>query len=177
MALIKEGRYAARVVSYGIPEVDQGKTPAVVLTFAFQEDGEHRELTWYGYLSEKAIDRTMKSLIIAGFNGDYLRNLCEPNAFEEKEVSIVVEHETYEGKTRAKIKWINEPGAGQFKSLHPEVVERQFGNLNSALRAARAELGRTRKAKAQTQEGPPPGRFPEGDAGFSPGEFDKEFSL
>lgn len=170
--MVKAGRYNARVVSYGVPDVEEGKTPAVALTFRFLEDGQDRELTWYGYLSSKAVDMTMKALITAGFRGDNMRALGEPEAFEDKEVSIVVEHETFEGKTRAKVKWINELGGAGFKALAPEVVEAKFGALNGALRAARAEVGRTKTARPQSSDTPPPGRFSDEDPGF-----DREFKL
>lgn len=170
MDLVKPGKYLARVVSYGIPEPKPGKMPSVVLTFEFEEDGKKRQLTWFGSLSEKAIEHTAKSLIIAGMKSDMLSTLCEPGAFHEKDVSITVEHDTYEGKTRSRVKWINEPGSAQFKSLRPEVVNSQFGNLTGYMKATRKEMGYDGKHQAQADDtgfAPPGSGHPPQDEEFS----------
>src|SRR3990172_9378378 len=52
----------------------------------------------------------MESLRACGFTGDELVKLSEQNP--DVEVQIVVEHETWEGKVRAKVKWINSLARG-----------------------------------------------------------------
>lgn len=160
--LIKPGKYIAKVVEYGIPETKEGASPSIALTFEFEVEGVRKQLTYYGYLTSAAAEYTLKNLITAGFKHDRPSMLCKPNAFIDKEVQIVVEHETYEGKTRAKIRWINELGAAKWKPLTPEVAAKNFDHFATYIRGLRAELG-----KAKPQEEPPPPTEPPPELNYS----------
>jgi hypothetical protein len=59
---------------------------------------------WYGFFSEKTIERTMTSLRHCGWTCDDLSVLT---GFGSKNVSIVVEEEVYQGKSRTKVQWVN----------------------------------------------------------------------
>ena len=76
-------------------------TPYIQVVFRTSEG----QITWWGYLSDGASKRTIKSLRAMGWRGANvseieLKDLSSP-------VDIVVTHEEYNGKTSAKIKWVN----------------------------------------------------------------------
>ena len=58
-----------------------------------------------------------------------------------KELLVTVHHETYEGKTRAKIKWINLIGGDKFKSIAVDEAKRHTLNLNGFVAQRRQQLG------------------------------------
>jgi hypothetical protein len=71
--------------------------------------GANEHMAWYGYFTEASAEYTVKALRTMGWQGDDLSDL---SSIRGVEVSIVVEHEDYEGKMRAKVRWINPPGSG-----------------------------------------------------------------
>lgn len=89
-------------------------------------DGSYagHSITWFGYFTEKTWKRTCEALRYCGWKGDDLTNLGSLN----QEVNIVIEHEEYDGKLRAKVAWVNRPGAGQVKLSDPmsDAELRQF---------------------------------------------------
>jgi hypothetical protein len=98
-------------------------TPQVAVFFAILDDGPYRgrRLLWMGYFTENSTDRTIEALRLCGFKGDDLAAL--PNQDLDLEVSVTVENEEYEGKTRAKIAWVNAPGGGLKMSNPMNVVD------------------------------------------------------
>lgn len=101
--LHEEGRFRARGIEGAWGHSKSG-TEQVAVLFEL-EDGAR--LTWYGYLTEKTAERTMNSLIACG-----VTDLETLEGLGNDEVELVIEHETYEGTTRAKIQWVNRLGSG-----------------------------------------------------------------
>lgn len=125
--MIPEGTYAAVVApvttkggaknwcQFG--ESGQKKTPLVMVQFEILR-GPHagQRITWYGYFSEEnpdVTDRTIKSLRACGFSGEQFGDMVTQAV--DQEVSIVVEHEEYQGKRRARVLWVNAVGGGGLK--------------------------------------------------------------
>ena len=152
--MIPEGRYIAKVVDYGMPEVKPDKTPAIVLTFEFELNGAKQKISAYKYLSDKAIKRTIEDLLTAGLKSNDLTTVLSPGAFEEKEVSITVEHETGDdGKTRAKVAWINP--VSKFKAMDPNQARATLLKVPSSyVGAARAEMGLNKPKPSNTDFAP-----------------------
>lgn len=100
--LESEGRFDAKVTAADLGETDNGK-PFVNFTFETSEG-----IIWGNlYLSEAAIDRSLKTLAeVFAFNGDF----ADMDQFVGKDCSIVTEAEEYNGETRIKVKWINAKG-------------------------------------------------------------------
>jgi hypothetical protein len=88
-------------------------------------------ISWIGYMTDKTSERTLKALRTCGFTGDDI------DAFHaqrpENEVSIVVEHETYDGKARAKVQWINPPGGNVL--VTPPLEASEMRKLSAQLKA------------------------------------------
>ena len=112
--IIAPGTHEVRVVDHYLAEIGEKKTPALLVTF--ENDLGHR-ITWSGWLSEKAIVRTVDTLeqVLgwdAAADGYELAALSTDNPkLAGHECQIVVEEETYEGTTRNKVKWVNPKGS------------------------------------------------------------------
>ena len=147
--MIEPGTYKAKLIDYGITESSNGK-PTVVLKF-INENGD--EISHWMYLTEKAQPYTAKTLMVFGYNGEDLTQLAagtEGGLLDTtKEVEIVMENEEWEGKTRCKVKWINEPGGGGFKKLAKAEATKLLAGVN--LKAHVAEI---RQATGTTDENP-----------------------
>lgn len=93
-------------------------TPQVLLHFKIL-DGEYQgyQLPWFGYFKKDSMERTLKSLRYAGFRGDDLTDLPEQPL--DLKVSITVEHQEFDGKTYARVAWVNRPGGAGVKLASP----------------------------------------------------------
>ncbi len=99
------GTHAARAIAAKLGETSKGD-PQVAVEFEISDlpDGPRR-LMWYGYFTEKTEDRTIEALRICGWTGTDFTDI-QVGA----DVSLVIEEEVYERKTRTKVKWVNRPG-------------------------------------------------------------------
>lgn len=85
-----------------------GKEQIAVAFRLLEGPDQGKVITWYGFFSEKAIERTFESLRHCGWKGDDLTNL---DGLYDKEVRLVIEHEQgQDGETRAKVRWVNPMG-------------------------------------------------------------------
>ena len=112
MPLIQNpGRYTATVESAELGQSEKG-TPFLAL-LCKTDQGE--ELTAYLYLSDAAVERTVKTLReVFAFDNSFESVVQQVTG---KPCSIVVEAEEYEGKTRMKVKWVNSVGGSSAKPL------------------------------------------------------------
>lgn len=91
-------------------------TKQILVYFEIVE-GPHKgtRLPWFGYFTKDTYKRTIESLRYAGFKGDDLQQLGPL----DQVVSINVQTEEYDGKTRQKIAWVNAPNSGAIKLNKP----------------------------------------------------------
>lgn len=80
-------------------------------------DFTERSVTWYGYMSPKAMDRTVKALRLMGWRGSDISELEDPDIKLDNEVEVTIGEEEYQGQVRLKAQWINEPGSGGMKTV------------------------------------------------------------
>lgn len=124
------------------------------------------KLPWFGYFTKDTIARTLESLRIAGFKGDDLETF--PWQQPDQKVSITVEHNTYEGKTHARVAWVNKPGGGGVKLANPLGKDglRQFAaQMKSYVKQApevAGEKGERQPPSAAPADSPPPDDFNQG---------------
>jgi hypothetical protein len=155
--MLDAGTYRAHAIEAALGETDTGKEQ-VAVRFALL-DQENVEITWYGYFTEKTAPVTLRALRTAGWRGTDLMDLadlCNPESTPE--VFLVVEHETYEGKTSAKVRWVN--GAGGLalkKTLDP----------NKAKVFAARMRGQIAALDAQSKQNGSAPRSPAKSAGFT----------
>jgi hypothetical protein len=115
--IIDIGRYTARATEWQMGIAETG-TEQVAVTFEVVEEGPFsgHTITWFGFFTEKTSERTIKSLFACGWEGDDLTNLT---GLDRNEVEIVVDHDVHKNERRAKVKWVNRPGAGSFVMKNP----------------------------------------------------------
>lgn len=145
MSEIQPGKYVAKIVDYGIGTTKAGD-PTIVVRFGWGTSS----LIWNGSLKEgKAQEITIKALLRMGLSDDdKIENLADGIDSKlldmDRELEIDVQMDTYEGKTRPKIAWINEVGGGKFKhAMNKEEFKAKLGGMNikSNLKAIRHEMG------------------------------------
>ncbi len=169
--MIPIGKYKAQVVacSYGISP-NKG-TPYVQLVFSVLEDAELEgdRVDWFGWLSQPVdssdeqlaksaaqAERVAKSLVTCGYGGDDPEDFASGDAgLVPSIVQIDVQHEEFQGKTKAKVAWINavgQPLADDKKASLRAAMKNAFG-------AARAEAGAPAKPtqrQVPSAAAPPP---------------------
>ena len=101
------GTHAARALTAVLSETKKGD-PQVVVDFQLLDiEGQSPHIAWYGYFTDKTMDRTIETLRLCGWKGSDLNSL---DGLGDNEVSIVLETEEYEGKARQKVQWVNRAG-------------------------------------------------------------------
>jgi hypothetical protein len=125
MSLFPEGRFPAVVAiqntEHGPMAVQwskagTGTVQAVVQFEVLRGPEARRRISWFGSLTEKSEDFTLKALRTCGFTGADIDKFYAQQP--ENEVELVVRHEEYNGKIRAKVAFINDPQGG-VKIEHP----------------------------------------------------------
>jgi hypothetical protein len=103
-------------------------------------DGEEKFVSWRGFFTEATTERTIESLRAMGFEGDDLSNLV---GLDKNEVELVVEDEEYEGKTYARVQWVNKPrGPGVKNQLEGQKLGAFAAQMKQAFRAHDASNGK-----------------------------------
>jgi hypothetical protein len=101
------GRYRAKAIEADL-RVSKNGNEMVVVTFHIPS--EETNLTWFGtFSSTKGSNVALRALRAMGWSGDDITDLSDCT---KSEVELVVEMETWEGETRAKVKWVNAPSKG-----------------------------------------------------------------
>lgn len=103
--MIPAGRYVGRAMAWDLGSSTRG-SDYICLRFEIMEGPEAgRSIRWNGYCTEKAIDRTMRTLRICGWKSDNIENL---EGVQDNLVELVIDHRvSQDGKPFAEIKWVN----------------------------------------------------------------------
>lgn len=159
------GKYKAKAVEGAFGKVGKNETSAVGIKFLV-DGGEEIWHTMYLTNTKTSngltvFEHTMNTLVVTlGFNEnkDLLKRTDGSVYFDksflaDKEVSLTLEEETYDGKTRVKIRWVNELGGGNMAGVSVQSV---LGNisLKEAAMAARARMGTKTQASVHQEEAP-----------------------
>ena len=119
--MLNKGMYAAVVVpvqtEFGELACQFGHsskkaTPQVVVCFEVLR-GPHagKRMSWIGYLTEKAEERTLKTLRLCGFAGDDIDKFADQRPTNEVQLDVQDEIDD-KGQTRTRIAWVNDPTFG-----------------------------------------------------------------
>jgi hypothetical protein len=110
--MLEDGKYRAKAKEWSIGEAGTGTAQVVVFFDLLDHEGEGR--TWYGFLSDAALKRTIESLRHMGWQGCDISELSSPAAgLDSNEVQLVLESEDYNGKVSQKVRWVNKLGTGK----------------------------------------------------------------
>lgn len=86
----------------------ENKYPQIGISLTVTEGPyKGRRLTWYATFSDAAAEWTIKGLRALGMKGDDAERDIDTIYTSEAAATAVVANETYQGKTRAKVKFIN----------------------------------------------------------------------
>jgi hypothetical protein len=130
--MIGEGVYRARVL-----EADFGVSPKglkqIGAVFEIRRGPfEGQRLSWWGYLNTKDnAERAVRTMKTCGWDGKSIGTMTR------NEVEIVVRHETYGGRTRARIAFVNEVRGLTMKQ---RLTEDEKSDLQSKLSAFAKDL-------------------------------------
>lgn len=112
--MIQERKHEAVAIHHEFGTVNDKEQ--IVVTFSILEGPDKGEtIAWFGFFTDAAYERTMDALRYCGWKGVDLMDMGDL----EQKVYIVVEHETYENKTRPRVKWVNKFGGGVVKLKDP----------------------------------------------------------
>lgn len=147
---------------------DKG-TPFVLVAFEILSGPQAgQRISWFGYFTDKTVDRTVESLRACGFHGDDLAAFSDQNP--DIEVQIVVGHEEYEGKMRAKVQWVNSLSRGI--NIEKPMDKKSLGlfaaRFKSKLKATAVVEGKKAERQAPTAASSEPE-----DRGDEPGVNDR----
>ena len=137
------GTYLATVKSHVLKDVGDNKTPCVSVKLETVENvvtGEPCIDTVYAsvWLTDKAFERTMETLTeVMGWDGDDLSDLDGTGLLEGKQVWVVLEEETWEGKTKTNVKYINKVGGRPQVTLDPAKAKALAAGLKGRILAYR----------------------------------------
>ena len=115
-----------------IGESEEKGTPFIRVPIQVTGDGPEKGAgaVWQGWLSNAAFENTIKRLVeVFGFNGDLASLATGKQTLTGKPCSITTEFETYEGKKRCKIKWLNAPGGGAAKPMEQRKLDALLARL------------------------------------------------
>jgi hypothetical protein len=143
--MIAEGRQPAICRSIQFGKTSKGDEQ-IAIGFEIVGEGNPdvgRQLTYYGMFTDSTIDFTVEALRNCGWTGDELAELpALADAGQlANEVSLVVEHEEWEGKWREKVKWVNRPGGGKVKLADP-LDDQSLGRFSSMMKSRIRAAGR-----------------------------------
>jgi hypothetical protein len=144
--MIEKGTYLAKSWS----QVQFGKNannkPFVRVKF---EVKDHGSIIWDGFLTDEAAEKTLEQLENCGWNGKKLDSKLE--GMGTKQVELVIDHEEHDGKTYARVKWVNRPG-GNVKN---EFSGGDFAQLQSRLAGVMAKRNSKREMEQPAREPEP----------------------
>lgn len=158
--MIAEGKYKVRAIEGALTQAKTGTEMVQVIVELLDGDNVGQTMRWDGFLTEKTAQRTLESLRHMGWRGDMLDDLT---GITENEVFAVVEHETNdEGKTYARVKWINGRGAGirDEARMAPAAAKSLAQRFAAMARGTRSGGGAAQAPSSAPRNGRPPAQRP-----------------
>lgn len=139
--MLPQGTYAATARGGALTESQNKRTPQVVVEFEITSaEWAGERITWVGFLTDKTTERTIESLRYAGWKGTDLADLSDLLSKDTPVIELVIEHEEYEGKTRARVQWVNRIGGRMGAALPAEQAKQLSAKMRGAIAAVDAKL-------------------------------------
>lgn len=134
--------YRAKALEWALGESANGHPQVGVVFDILTENAEAPRMTWYGYFSDAAWERTVESLRHMGWKGE------DPSVLEgldANEVELVVDDEVFDGKTYAKVLFVNRAGGIAMKAPLTGDKLKAFGaSMKERIRGFDASKGERR---------------------------------
>jgi len=157
------GTHRARATEWVLGMSSTGKEQIAVMfeLVGGVHDGKH--ITWFGYFTDQTVDRTLESMRHCGWDSD---SIAELDSLGANEVDLVIEDETYEGKTRSRVKWVNRVSRLAVKEqLNPMQIAEFAAKLRGKAVASKKKYGAQPAAKTSAN-----GRQQSLDDGYAHGD-------
>lgn len=140
------GTFKARATQAVLGSTKRGDEQVVVQFNVTEEAFAGERITWFGSFSDKAWERTVESLRYCGWTSNDLSDL---SGVTSNEVEIVVEHEEWEGKMHARVRFVNGAGAFAVKNrLNPDATKAFAARMQGKIAALSARSGAAVPPKA-----------------------------
>jgi hypothetical protein len=139
--IFPQGIFTAAVIDKGLGRSSKGTAQVFVSFQAKDGEAAGQTIAWYGSFSDAALPYTMEKLRTTGFAGDDLSDISSVGSAGD--VQIVVAHEKYEGKIRAKVQFINALGGARLANPMDDADKRRFA---AEMRSKIAALGASSRA-------------------------------
>jgi len=146
---IKAGTYRAKASGACVLGKSANKGTDYLEFYFKVIDGEHagQLVRWTGYFTENTSERTIQSLLFAGWVGEDLSEFADGalHGLDSNEVDIVVEIEEYEkdGETKhsPRVQWVNRPGGylNVENAMNTEAAKSFGENLRGLVMAMRTK--------------------------------------
>lgn len=122
------------------------KTKQVLVQFEIL-DGPFagRKVPWWGYFTQNTYERTIEALRACGFKGDDLMGLLSQELTNE--VQIVTEISEWQGKSNARVRWVNASGGG-IKMANPMATN----DLRAFAAQLKAKVGAIKEVQGKKAE-------------------------
>lgn len=168
--MLPAGTYYAVAKGAGLGLTGTGKEQVAVEFEITTAEFIGQRITWYGFFTEKTTARTLESLRYAGLKGNDISDLSDLSREDTPVVEIVVEHDTYNGKTSAKVAWVNRQGGGGLRNALPADAAKAFAaRMRGALAVVDTKIKAEKSAGTNGKKppaGPPPGHPASDDIPF-----------
>lgn len=106
--LIPQGTYDdVEILDHGFDESGQKKTTFFWVKFRVPEHGEILGRFYLPKGSDKGLEAAFRKIEAMGFSGEDLTELADGTLLAGNLVQITIEHEVYEGVTRARVGFVN----------------------------------------------------------------------
>ena len=146
--LIPAGKYLGKIIDYAIVRKNETSKPELRVQFEFEVPGQgKKKLTAYKHFTGDATKYTLQFLAKLGLKGNDPSILIE-NHFgsgwldEKGTFEIEVIQETFNGKTRNKIGWVNRPGemgVGKADATEAQGLKSSLGDLRGQMMQAKKD--------------------------------------
>jgi hypothetical protein len=137
------GKFKAKISDYGLKETKEGK-PYIAVWFAVEGSGD---VSWNGYMSEKAIERTLKTLAICGLKGPLEAIADGPlGRALDQTVEVEIEVELKPGlkdptKKFPQVKWVNAVRGAKFDAAVSASAKAKLAQYSGNWAKIRGEMG------------------------------------
>lgn len=152
---LPKGRYRARALQGEFGYSPNKGTEQVVVEFELlDEQWRSERVTWIGYFTGNTTERTLEALRFCGWTGDDVTDLT---GLGNGEVSLVIDHEEYDGKLMAKVQWVNKGGLLAMKApMSPDQKKAFAAKMRGAAVKSRAAVDQTAAAGTNGKGGAAP---------------------
>ena len=141
--MIEAGKYTAKVSDYGVKET-KDKNPFVEVWFALEGKGD---VKWAGFLTEKTVERTLKTLAILGLKGP-LETIADGPIGKALDMNVEVEIEVElkagtkdPSKKFAQVKWVNALRGAKFDAAVTASVKNKLSKFAGNWAKVKGDMG------------------------------------